>query len=171
MLNNVPMGINSMARNVIINHPNTFNCEVYRRTLQRTGPEEGGMPTLGGMMVLTNEDESEIEWELAGLGFALSAEAFQTSGMVDRRDATFGGLEEFRFLIEPEHRLGDPGGFAINKGDVIYLLIGAGDMAAKIAHEIVDIESTVNVPPYVSRFVTNRRADLDLMPGDDGMDD
>jgi len=170
MLTNIPVGINSMARNVIINHPNTFNCEVYRRTLQREGPEEGGMPTLGGMMVLNSEDESEINWSLVGLGFALSAEAFQPAGMVDRRDATFGGLEEFRFLIEPEQMLGNPGGFAINKHDVIYLLIGEGEMAAKIAHEIVDVESTVNVPPYVSRFITNRRADLDLMPGDAGID-
>ncbi|WMC11748.1 hypothetical protein PU634_05115 [Oceanimonas pelagia] len=170
MLTNVPAGINSVARNVIINHPNTFNCEVYRRTVQRTGPEEGGMPTLGGMMVLTVEDEENIGWELVGLGFALSAEAFLPSSMVDRRDASYGGLDEFRFLVEPEHKLGDPGGFEVKKNDVIYLIVGQGDTAAKIAHEIVDVESTVNVPPFVPRFVTNRRADLDLMPGDPGIE-
>lgn len=170
MLNNVSTGINSIARNVIMNHPNAFNCEVYRRKNIRTAPEVGGAPTLGGMMVLSVDDESEITWELVGFALALAADAFQPSSAMDRRDANNGFATEYRFLIEPEDMIGDPGGFKIEKNDVFYIVMGIGDGVAKIAHEIIDVEATVNVPPYVERYVTNRRDDLDLMPGDDGGD-
>lgn len=170
MLSNVSTGINAIARNVIINHPNAFNCEVYRRKRLRVDPEVGGAPTLGGMMVLSIDDESEVSWELVGLAYALPADLFQPSSAVDRRDANDGFSVEYRFLVEPEEMLGNPGGFKIEKNDVFYIIMGAGATAAKIAHEIVDVEATVNVPPYVERYVTNRRDDLDLMPGDDGID-
>lgn len=169
MLSNIPFGINTIARNVIINHPNTFNCEVYRRKLKReTNPEIGGMPTMGGMMVMTVSDESEITWELVGIAYALPADAFQPSIAMDRRDINNGFSTEYRFLVEPEEMIGNPGGFKIEKNDVFYIIMGDGPDAAKIAHEIIDVEATVNVPPYVERYVTNRRDDLDLMPGDDG---
>jgi len=160
MLNNVPMGINAMARNVIINHPNAFNCEVYRRQVLRPDSQAGGAPTLGGMMVLSMDDEQEIEWVLAGLGYALPSEQFQPASMMDRRDANNGYGEEFRFLIEPEETIGNPGGFEIKKNDVIYLVLGEGPEAPRLAYEIVDVEAVVNVPPYVPRYVTNRRDDL-----------
>lgn len=168
MLNNVSTGINSIARNVIMNHPNAFNCEVYRRKNKRVAPEVGGAPTLGGMMVLSVDDESEIAWELVGLALALPADMFQPSSAMDRRDANNGFSTEYRFLIEPEEMLGNPGGFRIEKNDVFYIIMGVGATAAKIAHEIIDVEATLNVPPYVERFVTNRRDDLDLMTDDDG---
>lgn len=160
MLNNVPMGINAMARNVIINHPNAFNCEVYRRQVLRPDPQAGGAPTLGGMMVLSADDEQEIEWSLVGLGYALPSEQFQAASMMDRRDANNGYGEEFRFLIEPEEMIGSPGGFEIKKNDVIYLVLGEGPEAPRLAYEIVDVEAVVNVPPYVPRYVANRRDDL-----------
>lgn len=165
MLNNVPTGINAMARNVIINHPNTFNCEIYRRQVLRPDPQAGGAPTLGGMMVLSTDDEQDIEWALAGLGYALPAEQFQAAQMMDRRDAHNGEGEEFRFLIEPEEMVGNPGGFEIKNKDVLYLILGEGADAPRLAYEIVAVEAVVNVPPYVPRYVTNRRDDLVL--GDD----
>lgn len=168
MLNNVPVGINAMARNVIINHPNTFNCEVYRRQVLRPDPQAGGAPTLGGMMVLSVDDEQDIEWALAGLGYALPAEQFQAAQMMDRRDAHNGEGEEFRFLIEPEEMVGNPGGFEIKNKDVIYLILGVGPDAPKVAYEIVAVEAVVNVPPYVPRYVTNRRDDLDLIGPEEG---
>lgn len=165
MLNNVPMGINALARNVVINHPNTYNCEVYRRKVLRGDPMSGGAPTMGGMMVLSADDETEIEWELVGSGYALPAEQMIGGPMMDRRDAANGEGEEFRFLVEPEEMIGNPGGFEVKKQDVIYLLLGIGESAPKLAYEIVDVEAAVNLPPYVPRYVTNRRADLDLMSG------
>ncbi len=164
MLNNVPTGINAMARNVIINHPNAYNCEVYRRRVGRTSADEvGGAPTLGGMAVMSSEDEDDIRWELVGLGFALPAEQFQPSPMMDRRDANNGYADELRFLVEPEEMVGDPGGFEVLKRDVIYLLLGEGENAPKVAYEIVEVEAVVNVPPFVPRYVVNRRDDLDII--------
>ena len=164
MLNNVSTGINAIARNVIINHPNTFNCEVYRREVLRVSDgSAGGAPTMGGMMVLSVEDESEITWSLVGVGYALSAETFQPSQMMDRRDANNGYADEIRFLVEPEAIIGDPGGFEVKKDDVMYLVMGIEDSSPRIAYEIIGIETVVNVPPYVPRYITNRRDDLDVM--------
>lgn len=172
MLNNVPAGIGAMARNVIINHPNSYNIEVYRRKLGRTSADSaGGAPTLGGMMVMSNDDEHDITWELAGLGYALPAEQFQQSQMMDRRDATNGYADEIRFLLEPEDMIGDPGGFEIKKKDVFYLLLGVGPEAPKLAYEIVEIEAVVNLPPFVPRYVVNRRDDLDIIDPTEEEDD
>lgn len=172
MLKNVPSGINAMARNVIINHPNTYNAEIYRRRIGRTSADEvGGTPTLGGMMVMTVEDEEDIRWELVGSGFALPGEQFQASPMMDRRDANNGYADELRFLIEPEEMIGDPGGFEVLKRDVIYLLLGVGENAPKLAYEVVDVESVVNVPPFVPRYVVNRRDDLDIIDPTEPEDD
>lgn len=169
MLNNVPAGIGAMARNVIINHPNTFNIEVYRRKLGRTSADTvAGAPTLGGMMVMSNDDEHDITWSLVGLGYALPAEQFQQSQMMDRRDATNGYADEIRFLLEPEEMQGDAGGFEIQKKDVFYMLVGVGEKAAKLAYEIVEVEAVINLPPFVPRYVVNRRSDLDVIgPPDD----
>ena len=168
MLSNVPSGINAMARNVIINHPNAYNCEVYRRRVGRTSADEaGGSP----MMVLSSEDEDDIRWELVGLGFALPGEQFQASSMMDRRDANNGYADELRFLIEPEEMIGDPGGFEVLKRDVIYVLLGEGENAPKVAYEIVDVEAAVNVPPFVTRYVVNRRDDLDIADPAEAEDD
>lgn len=52
MLNNVPEAINRMARNVVVNHPNAFNVQLFRKSVTRSGVGEetvDGNPTLGGL--------------------------------------------------------------------------------------------------------------------------
>jgi hypothetical protein len=170
MLTNVPQGIGAMARHVVIHHPNTYNAEVYRRVLRRAEPLVGGAPTLGGMMVVSPEDEEDIVWELVGLAYALPAESYAPAPFVDRGDTTLGAGLEMRFLVEPEAMIGDPGGFEIRKDDVLYLLFGTGPEAPKIAYEIVGTEVMVNVPPFVTRYIVARRDDLDIIgpPDPDG---
>ena len=163
MLTNVPRGLNATARHVIIHHPNAFNVEVYRRTVQRHEPLVGGLPTLGGMMVLNPEDEEDIRWELVGLGYALPAEQFAPAPFAGHNDATLGAGLELRFLIEPEAMIGDPGGFEVKKADVMYVLFGVGPQAPKLAYEIVGVEMLVNVAPFVTRYVCARRDDLDVL--------
>lgn len=164
MLTNVPAGINRMARNVVMNHPNTFGCEVYRKTVTRTAPETvDGNPTLGGLGVLDTMDEEQFEYAFLGNGYALPADGFSPSPMVDRRDANIGTGEEFRFLIEPEEPSGAPGWFDVRTHDVLYLLLGTGQTPPKLAYEVVGVETTSNIPPYTTRFITNRRNDLDLL--------
>lgn len=161
MLTNVPSAINRMARNVVINHPNTWGCQVFRKTVTRAGAIVGGLPTLGGMGVINSEDEDQITFAHLGNGFALEAEAFSPSLMMDRQDANNGAMSEFRFLIEPEHQTGMPGNFDVRNRDVM-LLIFADNV--RLAFEIVGVETTLNIPPYVTRYIANRSSYLDVLP-------
>lgn len=161
MLNNVPKGISAITRQVVMRHPNTFNCEFYRRDVNRLEPVVGERQTMGGMMVMSVDDEVEISWSILGLGYALVADAFQPSIMMDRGDANNGALDEYRFLIEPELEAFE-GGFEPKKNDVFYVILGdvQDEDAPRVAYEIINIETTVNVPPFVPRYICNRRDDL-----------
>lgn len=161
MLMNVPKAINSATRNVVMRHPNSFNCEFYRRKVNRIDPVIGDQSSIGGMLVMSVEDEPDIDWEFIGLGYALTADLFQPSGMMDRQDANNGFDNEFKFLIEPELEAIE-GGFEPKKDDVFYIVLGdvSDSNAPRLAYEIINIETTVNVPPYVPRYVCNRRDDL-----------
>jgi hypothetical protein len=161
MLVNVPQAINRMARNVVINHPNTWNCQIFRKTVHRIAPiEHGGLPTLGGLAVLDTTDEEDITWDFIGNGFALNAEQFQPAPILDRRDGNIGASAEFRFMIEPEEEFG----FDVKSKDIFYLLIWTADYddPARMAFEVVGIETSVNIPPFVNRYVANRRDDLHI---------
>lgn len=149
MLNTVPDATNKMARAVIMNHPNAYNCEIYRKIIDRVNPE-----TMGGLGVLGNDDEEDVSFEFVGIGYALQAETFQQSAMMDRQDANNSYANEIRFLIAPEDA-----DFEIVKHDVLYLLFGEN---VKLAWEIVTVETTVNIAPYTKRYVCNKRNDLDV---------
>lgn len=166
MLTNVPAAVNRMARNVVVNHPNTFNCQVFRKTTTRTAPDTvDGNPTLGGLAVLDTMDEEQFEYNFIGNGYALPADGFAAAPMVDRQDANIGSGEEFRFLIEPEEPSGHPEWFDVRSHDVVFLLLGDGPSPARLAFEVVGIETTSNIPPYTTRYITNRRDDLHLPAG------
>lgn len=170
MLTNVPSAINRMARNVVMNHPNSYNCQVFRKKVLRQGSETvDGNPTLGGLAVLDTMDEEKIEYEFIGNGFALPAEAFSPAPMVDRRDANIGTEEQYRLLIEPEGQSGSEDWFDLRTHDVVYLLLGVGPNPARLAYEIMGAETTSNIPPYTTRYITNRRDDLHVAAG--GPDD
>lgn len=160
MLTNVPIAMNAMARNVIINHPNTYSCKIIRKSVTRTGALMGGLPTLGGVGVLDSDDEEELTWDFIGNGYAMQAESFQPSLMMDRQDANNGSANESRYLIEPEAAPGTPQWFDIKMHDVLYLLLGD---FVKLAFEIVGVETTLNIPPYTTRYIVNRRDDLHLI--------
>jgi hypothetical protein len=163
MLSNVPISINSLTRNVVINHPNTFNCQVFRKKVTRTGENTvDGNPTLGGLAVLNTADEEQFEYDYIGNGYALPAESFNPSPMVDRLDANIGSADEFRFLIEPEGQSGSQDWFDLRTNDVFFLLLGGGAFPTRLAFEVIAYETTSNIPPYTTRYVANRRDDLDL---------
>lgn len=165
MLTSVPTAINRMLRNVVLNHPNSFNCQVFRKTVTRAAPVVSGAPTLGGMGVMSSEDEEQIEYAWVGNGYALQAESFQASAMMEQGDANNGSGTEFRLLVEPEEPTGMPGNFIPQKNDVVYLLLGVEPGSPKIAFEIVGIEAVLNIPPFCTRFIANRRDDLHIPAG------
>ena len=133
MLNNVPGAINRMARNVVTNHPNTFNCQLFRKTVTRTAAESvAGNPTMGGLGVLDSMDEEQFEYTFLGNGYALHADGFAPAPMVKRGDANIGHADEFRFLIEPEEPSGHPDWFDVRSHDVMHLLLGEYEQAAEV---------------------------------------
>lgn len=164
MLKNIPEGIASISRSIISNHPNRWSVQVFKSvyTRQSVGVM-GGIPTLGGVGVLTAEDESERDFELKGYGYALSVDGFTASSMTDWGDATQPDNNRFTFLIEPVPDKSSAQRFEIEKRDIILILL-TGDMATspKIAYEVVGIDSTVNIAPYTKRFVCNKAAHLDI---------
>lgn len=161
MLTNVPKGINRMARNIVINHPNSFECQMYRKSVDRTNESlVSGMPTIGGLGVISAEDEENISYDFLGNGYALQAEPFSPSSMMERQDANNGFANEFRFLIEPEQPTGMVGNFTVRKGDVMFIVISDD---VKLAYEVVEPETVMNISPFAMRYVTNRRGDLDLL--------
>ncbi|WP_292992602.1 hypothetical protein [Nitrosomonas sp.] len=160
MLTNVPKAINRMARNIVINHPNSFECQLYRKSVNRTNESTvSGMPTIGGLGVISAEDEEDISYDFLGSGYALQAEPFSPSSMMERQDANNGFANEFRFLIEPEQPTGAEGSFMIKKGDVMLIVISD---EVRLAYEIVEPETVMNISPFAMRYVTNRRGDLDI---------
>lgn len=155
MLNNVPIVINRMVRNVVINHPNSANVVCIRKVVAVPSDETlvAGLPTIGGLGVISSYDESDITWTPLGNGFALRADKFEPSLMMDREDANNGEGDEFRYLIEPE----TPGAFTLQKDDAFYIIIGP----VRLAYEIINIETTSNIPPFTLRYICNRRNDID----------
>lgn len=168
MLNNIPTALGRMTRNVVLNHPNTWECQVFRKQVCRQSDHDmGGLPTLGGLGVLDSEDETDIEFLFLGSGYALPAEAFNASPMFDRGDAVLTAQNEFRFIIEPEMPSGMIGHFDLRNHDVIYLVLHD---RVKIAFEIVGVETVLNIAPFVTRYVCNRRGDLDFLGKVDDLD-
>lgn len=154
MLNTVPTQIRIAARAVIKRHPNAFNCQVFRKVVDRSDETlVGGMPTMGGMAVLDSEDEENYSWNFVGNGFAVRADQFQTALYTQLGDANIGAEDEYRFLITPEDEPDQANHFDIKKHDILSLMLGN----VRLNYEIVNQETTVDIPPYVSRYVCNRR--------------
>lgn len=160
MLTSVANSINRSLRLVLVNHPNTCACNIFRKHSERSGETQVGYyQTLGGLGVLDSEDDDEIAFEYLGNGYILPVDLFAPTTLADTHHvANVGG--EKRFLIEPEATVGSADRFEIRTHDVVYIILSV-ERDIKIAFEIVAVETVVNIPPYANRYVANRRADLD----------
>lgn len=172
MLHKVSENIARMARNIVLNHPNAYEIQLWRKIVTRKDSGEiAGKPTMGGAGVLDTDDEDEVDWQYLGDGAAVSAEVFQPSDITDRNDAsTRGFTHEALFLIEPKAKSGEEEWFDVRTHDVMRILIRVGpDYSdyASIAYEVVGRETTTDIPPYNVRFKCNRRDDLSFMPDDE----
>ncbi len=163
MLHNVPVQISRCNRMTIINHPNTFSCQVWRREVLRKADDEfAGKPTFGGIGVIDSGDEENFRYYFLGNGFLFPAEPFQPAKMNDAGDANVGASNEFLFAIFSEAQSSEEGYFEPQNHDVVYVLLGERPNEAKLAYEVVEVETTVNIAPFVTRYRCNRRADMDV---------
>lgn len=162
MLNNVPVGVAHNTRQVVLYHPNSMECDVYRKRVLRTevGPggqpsTMGGAPTLGGMGVLKNEDEAEFDYVLVGEAKVLFAGIVQPASINDRGNAPEADMREAQIasLAAP----GSPDFFEADNQDLIALKVGFGVV---LAFTVEDVIGNVLIPPYTRKYLLQPRDDL-----------
>lgn len=158
----VPIKIMQAARTVTLKHPNSMDCVVYRKVLKRTADETmGGLPTLGGLGVLKNEDEPEFEYQQLGPGRILITSRYDGGNdMTDRGDAIVPSesMQEAQIVcldvvVDGIKQPGpDP-----QKGDLVGVMPGGGVL---IGFEIVGVTGSVAIYPYTTKFVIAPRDEL-----------
>lgn len=163
MLNNVPIAIRRHARLTVLKHPNSTDCEVWRKRVKRieknqAGEEStmGGAPTLGGMGVLRSEDEADFDYEPLGAGRLLLVGGFQPSSENDQGSALSPqALQEA--LVECTGEVGQESHFEADVGDLVLQDMGMGVI---IAYSVEDVQGNVGIPPYTRKLVLQPRDDL-----------
>ena len=154
MLNNVPLAIRRSVRAVTLNHPNRMTCTVYRKVITRTAPDTlGGLPTLGGLGVLEDDDEADFDYQSLGDGVVVMLQAYQGGFRSDDNSLLDNpNTSQQETLLEP---LIDDG-FTPKKHDLVSIVIGD----ALLPYEITEITGTVNIPPFTQKYVLQLRDEL-----------
>ena len=162
MLNQVPEHQNKAARTVTLKHPNSYDAVLYRKELLRQSEDEvGGIPTLGGLGILSTEDEPEVDWHELGDAKVLFADAYMASGMNDLQDnVNYEGVG-FYARIESIEKPDNADFFSPKKNDIVYLVIGA---SVAVAYQITGISGVTGIPPYTQRYELQKRDDLMFIP-------
>lgn len=176
MLYNVSNGIQRMALNTVRRHPNSWSVQFFRKVIERTADSDfGGMPTLGGAAMLDSADEPAYHYEFLANGYAMRAETFMGQGMsmAEAKDAPMGGDETMTYALAtdlpPPPALGEtaPPMVELTTKDLVLFVLGDTPDAARLAFEIATLQPTMEMPPYLPRYVLNRRADFDIPVGGD----
>lgn len=154
MLNNVPLAIRRSVRAVTLNHPNRMTCTVYRKVITRVAPDTlGGLPTLGGLGVLEDDDEADFEYQSLGDGVVVMLQVYQGGFRSDDNSLLDNpNTSQQETLLEP---LIDDA-FIPKKHDLVSIVIGD----AVLPYEITDITGTVNIPPFTQKYVLQLRDEL-----------
>lgn len=154
MLNNVPLAIRRSVRAVTLNHPNRMTCTVYRKVITRVAPDTlGGLPTLGGLGVLEDDDEADFDYQSLGDGVVVMLQVYQGGFRSDDNSLLDNpNTSQQETLLEP---LIDDG-FTPKKHDLVSIVIGD----ALLPYEITEITGTVNIPPFTQKYVLQLRDEL-----------
>lgn len=171
MLTTVPTAINSQTRQVVLRHPNTMPCTVFRKVVKRVetegsldpdthtpnDPSEmGGSPTLGGMGVLRSEDEADYDYVPLGDARCLFAGPYIPNDMNERDDAVLQQpMQEAQ--VEPLAEPGSAEYFLTDTTDLVLITPGLGVV---IAYDVGSVIGMANIPPYIRKLVLNPRDDL-----------
>jgi hypothetical protein len=127
---------------------------VYRKVITRTAPDTlGGLPTLGGLGVLEDDDEADFEYQSLGDGVVVMLQVYQGGFRSDDNSLLDNpNTSQQETLLEP---LIDDG-FTPKKHDLVSIVIGD----AVLPYEITDITGTVNIPPFTQKYVLQLRDEL-----------
>lgn len=164
MLNQVPRAVSHASRQVVLRHPNSMPCTVWRREVRRVEidpinglpSEMGGSPTLGGMGVMRAEDESEFDYVELGPGRMLFVGPFQPADAVERGNALV-PASVTEALVECVAEPGAAEHWVAGSGDLVFLDMGLGVL---MPYEAVSVAGSINIPPYTRRLGLNPRDDL-----------
>lgn len=167
MLYQIPQNTQKTMRAVVLKHPNSMDVAIYRKVVKRKDldPDSmlGGLPTLGGMGVLDSEDEDDFDMMPIGDARMLPCEAFQPSSVVDRGDGVDGADGVWAYaMIEPLAAPDDPEHFELKTHDFVFVVVWEGTY---VGYEVVGREANINIPPFVARYVLNKRDDLQFLGG------
>lgn len=166
MLNTVAVAISKANRQRTLREPNSIDCVLFTKQVSRASDSASydGYPTLGGLGVMTDEDEVEYEWvEACDARIAFSpgyqAPLGNTSDDGSRLDYQDGIIEA---SIEPINEPGTPGYVEPDKRMLVAVLVGGGVI---VNFEIVGVTGTVNIPPYTRKYLLNPRPDEEASAG------
>lgn len=167
MINQVPIKITEAARAVTLKHPNSMDCAIYRKVNKRTNTENeemGGIPTLGGLGVLSSEDEPDFEYQKLGEAKILITSRYD--GLLDMHE---GGDSLVPDVMAQEAQIESTEAvptFTPKKNDLVAVMPGGGVV---IGFEIAGTTGNVAIYPYTTKFVIIPRDELhDLEPWNAG---
>lgn len=163
---NLGVGMGRMTNQLIRQHPMAYDVQVLRKLITR--PDEtgvmGGIPNFGGVGSLDSQDESQYKYEFLCNAHAVKGTTYSPGNMTDNLDAPVGSDEEFTYLMVgakvKEHPEWVDTEFKTK--DVVLFVFGADENSARAAYEVASVDATCQLPPFMPRYVLNRRADLDL---------
>ncbi|NDY89724.1 hypothetical protein [Ideonella livida] len=170
-LSPVAASLQLSARMITLNHPAAMDCQVYRKSVSRTahtdapGETIGGLPLLGGVPVLSDEDEADVDWDPVLPEDQIHAKClllggYSGSSMLDNGQGPDApALQEAR--IEPLAAPGSPGYFELSKGDLIMVMPGGGVV---FTFAVQDFSNTLMLPPYVPKVILAAQGDLTYIP-------
>lgn len=161
MINQVSEAVSRATRAVVLKHPNSMECQVYRKVVKRTNPTGetmGGAPTLGGMGVLSSEDEPDFEYQPVGSARVLFSAFGQDLDIVDRDD----GVALPVGVVAAQIEALDNTQFTPEKYDLLACMPGGGVL---IGFEVVGLSTSINIYPYTRKYAVAPRDELhDLAP-------
>lgn len=164
LANRLADGRAKLHRKNVLLHPFAFSGVVLRKKVDRpSNGMIGGLPTLGGLAVLSSEDEENISYDYVGNVKVIERDQFLGSAMVDLKDTMLGPTDTIAFLIELDDDSYKEKPFDLKTRDVFYLFFGEDiKTATKKAYEIIKIEGAYNLAPTIAVYQCNRRAEMDL---------
>lgn len=165
MLTKVPATINKSARLVTLRHPNAMDCEVFRKQVTRVdtpvADDYAGLPTLGGLGVISSDDEVEFEYIDIGEARVVFLGGFQAQlgNTMDNDTGLAYADAPIEALMECVADPSAPEFFVLDKNDMVTVYPVPG---VAIVYEVAGVTGNVNIPPYTRKYLLQPRSDMNV---------